>query len=193
MPQAPPTVTVDALRTAGRRDDEPRNVLVVLTGTVADHRLADEAGRYVAHTGGRVVLLDVMSDRAFTDRQRTYARLGLRPWYGLDRAEETGRLAADRVGAATLRPLDVAYTPVGRVGRTVDQALTVAQTHDCGHVFLATRPLSLRRRVLGRDPARAVARAFDGLVTVVRASPDAAPPGTRPDRYKGAPAKRRTT
>jgi hypothetical protein len=176
MANGHPSITLESPHVGAEAAIPSPNVLVILTGTMADHRIVAEAGHFVAGTGGRLVLLRVLSPREFSDRQRAYAQLEILPWYSRDQAEEAGRLAADRVGYGALSDLDVEYTAVGSVGREVEQALLTARAYDCGHVFLLKRPRSMLRRLFVRDPAQTIARQFDGFVTVGR--PDREPVST---------------
>lgn len=179
MATSPRTVTVGALPTAPDVNDRSRNVLAVLTGTAVDHRLVREAGTYVSRTGGRLVLLSLMSPREFAHRQRAYAGIASLSPYSLDQAEDTQRRIAARVGREALGPLGIDFTLAGTVGREHNAVGVAARAHDCGHLFLASRPRSVLHRLLARDVTRSIAHEFDGLVTLLHDEPAAPAVGSR--------------
>lgn len=170
------TGTVEALHNGVDPDDRARNVLVPLTGSEIDHRLAAEAGRYAACTGGHVVLVSVMSSREFATQQRALARITALPQYTLSHAREKQHRIATRIGREVLDPLGFDYTAVGLVGRMADQVLIAARAYDCGHVFLATQTQSILRRLVRRDPVQAITHRFDGLVTMLQDTEEEASP-----------------
>lgn len=168
MAQPPLTGSIEMLRTDSSVGDCLRNVLVSLTGMGNDHQLVYRAGTYAASTGGKIVLLSVMPDREFADRQRAYAQINALPQYALDQAEEVHRQTAAQIGHEALDPLGLDYTPVGRVGHEVNHVLNAAQTYNCGHVFLLDRQQSVLHRLVARDPAQSVVNRFNGFVTVLQ-------------------------
>lgn len=169
MARSSPTVAVESLSNSVTTDDCSRNVLVHLTGTDADQRLVREAGRYVAGSGGELVLVSTLSSDEFVDRQHSYASISALPTYTLNRARESRRQRAHRTGHRALESLGIDYTAVGMVGDETDCLLTAARRYDCGHLFLVERRRSLLRRFLVRNLGPAVARKFDGFVTVLQA------------------------
>jgi len=168
MAQSPPTVAVESFSNTGAIDDSSRNVVVHLTGTDADQRLVREAGRYVAGSGGELVLVSTLSSNEFVDRQQSYASISALPTYTLNRARESRRQRAHRTGRRALESLEIDYTAVGMVGDETDCLLTAARRYDCGHLFLVERQRSLLRRLLVRNLGPAIARKFDGFVTVLQ-------------------------
>jgi K+-sensing histidine kinase KdpD len=179
MAQLSSTVAVEPLSDAGMSDDSSHNVLVHLTGTDADQRLVREAGRYVAGTGGELVLVSVLSSKEFVERQHRYASLSALPTYTLNQAKESRRQRALRAGRHALDSLEIDYTPVGMVGDETKCLLTAARRHDCGHLFLVERRRSRFRRLFVRNLGPAIAWKFDGLVTVLQADSEEETDGKR--------------
>ncbi len=142
-------------------------MLVRVAGTEADRRLVREAGRYVAGTGGRLVVLSVTSSREFAERREARLGAGL-PGYTLGEAEAGARRLARRVGREALAPLGIDYVAVGAVGREASRVLDAAREHDCGHLFLAEPERSGLRSLVAGSVVETIARGFDGLVTVLR-------------------------
>ncbi len=168
MQKSSQTGPEEAIYEDARIGERSRNALVSLTGTQGDYRLVREAGTYVAGTSGRLVLLSVLSPRAFADRQRARSRIRDLPPYTHDQTAEAHRIAAAKTGRDALSTLDIEYTAVGTIGHEVDRILVVAEAYDCGHLFLAARPRSGLRRFIEPDRAYSIADRFDGLVTVLR-------------------------
>jgi hypothetical protein len=117
MAQSSPTVAVETLSDTITTDDSSRNVLVHLTGTEIDHRLVREAGRHLAGTGGKLVLVNILPSEEFTERQQAYASISALPAYTLDQAKESRRQRAHQIGRHALEPLEIDYTAVAMVGR----------------------------------------------------------------------------
>ncbi|MWG36776.1 universal stress protein [Halomarina oriensis] len=154
---------------------EPTNVLVSIEGAAADETVVRAAGQFVARTGGRLTVLNVMPTGAFADRQRARGRL---PGFGRfthAQAETERRASAEHVADEALAGLGIEYDCVGRVGRETNRILAEADERDCRRVFLSNR----RRSSLGAMRASRVVDdlfdSFDGQVTVVQ-SVDASEP-----------------
>jgi nucleotide-binding universal stress UspA family protein len=170
MAKSHATAPVEALDDTALIDDRARNVLVHLTGSEIDHRLIREAGMYVTGTGGKLVLVNIMTPKEFTERQQAYAQIPHLPTYTVCQAEESCRRHIFEIGRRALESLGIDYIVVGTVGRETGRLLTTARQYDCGHLFLGDQPQSLLRRLVARSLCQAVTRKFDGLVTVLRSN-----------------------
>ncbi|MFD1515238.1 universal stress protein [Halomarina rubra] len=148
------------------------NALVSVEGAAADRELVRAAGRYVAWTGGRLTVLNVMPSGAFADRRHARERLAGFGRFTLAQAETERRCSAEYVAREALEGVPVEYDCVGVVGREPDRILVEASERACGHVFLSDRRRSSLGAVGARDVVDEVVEAFEGTVTVLRDLPD---------------------
>ena len=144
------------------------NVLVSVEGAVADRGTVRSAGEFVAATGGRLTVLNVMPSGAFADRQFARERVPDLPRFTLAQAEEERRRAAEHVASEALTGVPVEYECVGVVGREPACILAEARERACDHVFLADRRRSSLGAVGAEEVVRAVVESFEGAVTVLR-------------------------
>ena len=149
------------------------NALVSVEGALADRRAVRSAGGFVAGTGGRLTVLNVMPSGAFADRQYVRERVSELPPFTLAQAEAERRRAAEHVARAALADLPVDYECVGVVGREPACILAQARERGCDHVFLADRRRSSLGAVGAEDVVRTVVESFEGAVTVLRSGSDA--------------------
>ncbi|WP_254534974.1 universal stress protein [Halomarina litorea] len=152
---------------SGGADDyiEASGVLVSVAGTVHDPGVVRAAGAHAAVTGGHLVVLAVLPNDAFVERQRARAAVPELRRFALSEAEMERRHVARRAARRALGGVDVPVTVVGAVGREPDHVLATAREHGCDHVFLADRPAP--GRALTRDTLSAVCERFEGPVTVL--------------------------
>lgn len=151
------------------------NALASVEGALADRRTVRSAAEFVARTGGRLTVLNVMPSGAFADRRHARERVPELPPFTLAQAEAERRRAAEHVAREALADPPVDYECVGVVGREPACILAQARERACSHVFLADRRRSSLGAVGAEDVVRAVVESFEGAVTVLREASDADP------------------
>lgn len=143
-----------------------KRALAVVDDTDASERLVGEAGELAAGVDAELVVLAVTPEEEYEGIRESRDRAGGRP-YTVDQAAEDARQRAESVARVALGDLDVEHEAVGSVGRVANRILTIADEHDCDHVFVVGRRRSPTGKAIFGDVAQSVILNFDGPVTVL--------------------------
>ena len=153
---------------------ETERALVVVGFTEMARRLLRHAGEHGQGCGVELVLLAIMPDKEFQDRDQ--ARLTIPHLdmpYTVGAAEEEGERHAKQLAREVISDLDVSYDVESHVGRQASLVLDRAAERDCTEIFMAGYRNGRWQNATFDRVMTEVVTEFDGPVTVMM-SPDPA-------------------
>lgn len=147
---------------------EHDRALVVIGFTEPDRRLLRHAGRQAQGCDMELVLLTIMPNKEFQERDQ--ARLAiprLEMPYTVGAAQDEGRQHARRLARDILASFDISYEIESRIGRKASLILDRAVANRCSQVFLAGHRNSPWQNDTFDQVMTEVVTEFDGPVTVI--------------------------
>lgn len=148
--------------------------LVVVDDTDLHRELLREAAELAGGVDAELVLLSTMTEEEYErdfEAMETIANIE-RTSYGDRTVLETAANFARDIAEEEIGDVDVAYETVGVLseeGEHADTVITVAENHDCDHIFIPGRRRSPAGKALFGDTAQGVILNFDGHVTIATA------------------------
>jgi nucleotide-binding universal stress UspA family protein len=150
-----------ALFVAQRDDDETRDLLA-------------EAGALASGVGAELVVLHVMPESEYEERAESRRESGATQRdggeyssYPITLAEEDAERQANRLAESVLDDLDLAWAPLGTVGREGPTILDIADEEGVDHIFVVGNRRSPSGKAIFGDIAQQLMIEFDGPVTTV--------------------------
>jgi len=137
-------------------------------------KVVREAGELAAGVDAELILLTVIPQEEYEEKRRDIEE-SIRDEdivYTFTQAEQDARHTARDVADEVLDGIDVDYDVLGAVGRQADTIISVADTEECDHLFLAGRRRSPTGKALFGDLTQEVLLTFDGPVTVLLGDDD---------------------
>jgi nucleotide-binding universal stress UspA family protein len=142
--------------------------LVVVGFTDMARRILRHAGEHAQGCNVELVLLAIMPDKEFQDRDRMRLAIPkLDMPYTVGAAEDEGERHAKQLASEVFSDLDVSYDVESRVGRQASLVLDRAAARDCSEIFMAGYRNGPWHNSTFDRVMTEVATEFDGPVTVI--------------------------
>ena len=140
--------------------------LAVVRDTDMSDQLVSQAGELAAGVDAELVILAITPEEEYAGTRQARDKAGGNT-YSVDQAAEDARQHAESVARTALKDFDVEYETIGSVGDPKVRILSVADQHDCDHVFVIGDRRSPTGKAIFGNVAQSVILNFDGPVTVL--------------------------
>ncbi|HET7322798.1 MAG TPA: universal stress protein [Halococcus sp.] len=145
-----------------------QRALAVVEPDEHTQEMVREAAELAEGVGAELVLLHVTTEEEFHDNQEQLSKASTSGagMYNVEKAQEGAQQYAQNVANELLSDLDVAVTPVGKLGERREEILSTDEEYDCDYVFITGRKRSPTGKALFGDDAQAIVLNFEGKVVI---------------------------